>query len=409
MELGYGEVSLKEEKDMDHEQGDGIKRMYRKLLPALAVFSLFFMAVNLQAASSTQDANKLHALVREMVDPSLAAKAGVYGPAPGALVRVDGPDIHFQEMAGFADPDRKITLKVDDHFEIGSNTKMFTAVLLLQLVEQGILSLDDPLSRWLPGWVTKIPHGREMTLRHLANHTSGLWDYADAIIGAGAEDDTLLRRAYTPEELVRYAIEHGRPDFLPGERGKWKYSNTGYILLGMVLEKASGRSYRKLLFERILNPLHMEETTFPNTIPADPALVQGYVSYPGGKNVTDWNLSQGWAAGGIISTAADMRIFLRALAHGKVFTRPETLSVMATFIEPEAIHEHNGSRGYGIGLIEYGHNIWGHGGQTLGFESLMLFVPGTDWSVIVLTNASQGPYLQMRKLIPFLQQLEEGH
>ena len=103
-----------------------------------------------------------------------------------------------------------------------------------------------------------------------------------------------------------------------------------------------------------------------------------------------------------------MRIFLRALAHGKVFARPETLSVMAAFIESEAIHKHNGSRGYGLGLIEYGKNIWGHGGQTLGFESLMLFVPGTDWSAIVLTNASQGPYLQMRKLISFLQRQTEG-
>ncbi len=378
--------------------------IYRNILPLLAMVLQVIMAANLHAAAPTPAAGKLHALIREMVDPALPAKPGIYGPAPGALVWVDGPGMHFRETAGFADPERKIPLKAGDHFEIGSNTKMFTAVLLLQLVEQGILSLDDPLARWLPGWAAKIPHGRDMTLRQLANHTAGLWDYGDPIIGAGAEDDILMRRAYTPEELVRYAIEHGSPDFPPGEAGKWKYSNTGYVLLGMVLEKATGKSYRELLFERLLHPLHMDKTTFPDTVPNDPALVQGYVSYPNGKNTTAWNLSQGWAAGGIISTAADMRVFLRALAHGRVFARPETLSLMATFVESAAIRAHNGSRGYGIGLIEYEKNIWGHGGQTLGFESLMLFVPGTDTTAIILTNCSQGPYLQMREVISLLKQ-----
>ena len=103
--------------------------------------------------------------------------------------------------------------------------------------------------------------------------------------------------------------------------------------------------------------------------PAPGALVQSYVSYPGGENVTDWNLSQGWAAGGIISTASDLRLFLRALAHGMVFARPEPLPVMADFFETEAIRIHNGSLGYARGFVEYGKNVWGHGSQTLGYEA----------------------------------------
>jgi amidase len=373
------------------------------LFPALSFCLVLCIGSNAWGAAPNADA--LHSLLKEMVNPDLESQPDFYGPAPGAVLRVDGPDFHFLEAAGLADLEKKTPVKPDNRFEIGSNTKMFTAALFVQLAEQEILGIDDALAKWLPDWAAKIPNGDKMSLRQLATHTSGIRDYGDDILGAGAEDEAAMRRSYTPGELVRFALDNGKPDFLPGEKGKWKYSNTGYILLGMVLEKATSKKYGDLLQERIFEPLHLKATTFPDAVPEAGSLVQGYISFPGGKNTTNWNLSQGWAAGGIISTTADMRIFLQALANGTLFKDPSTVLAMGEFVENDDVNKHLGTKGYGLGLIEYTNGVWGHGGQTLGFESEMMFVPGTDITMVALTNAARGPALQMRALAPLLQEM----
>ena len=108
-----------------------------------------------------------------------------------------------------------------DRLEIGSNTMMFTGVLLAQLQEEGVLSLDDPLGLWLPDMVLRIPNGDSITLRHLATHTAGVPDYAGLVIGPGASDSEALRSGYAPDELVAIATESFDPDFAPGEPGRW--------------------------------------------------------------------------------------------------------------------------------------------------------------------------------------------
>jgi amidase len=371
---------------------------------------IFFLVVSIGSGTCRKvrvpDGNALHNLLLQMVNPGLESETGLYGPAPGAVLQVDGSGFHFLEAAGYADLEKKTLVHSDARFEIGSNTKMFTATLLVQLAEQGILGIDDDLAKWLPGWAAKIPDGDRISLRMLASHTSGIRDYADDFLGAGMKDDDAMRRTYTPEELVQYALAGGSSEFSPVSPAKqWKYSNTGYILLGMALEKATGKKYRELLEERIIRPLALKNTTFPDTVPDDPALVRGYVSYPGGKDSTAWNLSQGWAAGGIISTAEDMRIFLQALANGTLFKDKSTLLAMAEFVRNSDVNKYLGTPGYGLGLIEYARGVWGHDGQTLGFESAMMFVPGTDISMVVLTNAAQGPALQMRSLALVLQKM----
>jgi CubicO group peptidase (beta-lactamase class C family) len=170
-----------------------------------------------------------------MVDPKLESMADTFGPAPGAVLQVNGPDFEYLQSRGFSDVENQTPMAPDDLFEIGSNTKMFTAVLFMQEAEDNNLLLDDLLAKWLPDWAQKIPNGDTMTLRQLATHTSGIWDYADTIIGAGEKDDTVMKRYYSPGELIQYAIDNGEPSFSPGEEGRWKYSNTGYILLGLVI------------------------------------------------------------------------------------------------------------------------------------------------------------------------------
>jgi D-alanyl-D-alanine carboxypeptidase len=312
--------------------------------------------------------------------------------APGAVVLIDSPAGSMIKASGFANFEEKRPMSTYDRLEIGGNTMIFTGVLLAQLQEEGLLSLDDPLSKWLPDLAAAIPNGEAITLRQLATHTSGIPDYGDAVISAGAADSEALRSGYTPEELVRLAVENLPPVFSPGEPGQWHYSNTGYILLGMVLEAASGQSYADLLQNRIFSPLGMTGTELLEGTPYTDSIVDGYLSYPYEIETTEWNGSQGWAASGIISTAGDMAKFARSLMSGDIFKDPATLDVMTDFIErsDNAAVAGTGGAGYGIGLIEFAPGLWGHRGQTIGFSSIVAMDPAREFLLIALTNSAEG-------------------
>lgn len=377
-----------------------IYRLTSFVLVLLVVLSLGTTAKGDEADDTRTVA--LQQLLDSMVDPASDSLPGYYGPAPGVVLSVEGSGFAFLQAAGFADLENKTPTRARDHFQIGSSTKMFTSVLLLQLMEQKILGLDDALGKWLPDWAARFPNGQDMTLRQLANHTAGIWDYGDLIIDEGYEDDAFMRKPFTPDALLQYALDNGQADFSPGEKGRWKYSNTGYILLGKVIEKAAKKKYVDLLSERIFEPLGLSSTSFPDGNPTTGSVVQGYVSYAGGENATAWNLSQAWAAGGIISTATDMRTFLMALANGRLFKDPATLLTMGDFVESNEVEENIGAKGYGLGLVEYVDGLWGHAGGTPGYSTETMFVPGTDITMVVLTNAAQGPILRMRAPMPLL-------
>ena len=154
------------------------------------------------------------------LDEFLKAQVYTEGAAPqahtpGLVLLVDTPDGRYLKAAGVTSLENGTPMQVDSRLEIGSNTKSFTDVLLLQLQEEGVLSLDDPLSKWLPDWAAKIPNGDKITLRQLAQHTAGIWDYGDPIIGDAVNDPPKLAQGYTPVELVQYAIDNGTPDFAP--------------------------------------------------------------------------------------------------------------------------------------------------------------------------------------------------
>jgi D-alanyl-D-alanine carboxypeptidase len=313
------------------------------------------------------------------------------GLAPGAVVLVQSPQGSKLQAMGLADVQNARPISVLDRLELGSNTSMFTAVLLAQFVEEDLLTLDDTIAQWLPQLAQAIPYGESITLRQLATHTAGLPDYAGDIIGAGSTDYEALRSAYTPEELVRYAIENGPPDFAPGTPGRWQYSNTGYILLGMILEAASGQSYANLLQARIFDPLGMDDTLLLDGIPEPGLITEGYFVYPYDRTTTEWNASQGWSAGGIASTATDMAKFARGLMSGALFQDPATLKLMTNFERVAGNSEVAlaGGEGYGLGLIEFAPGLWGHRGQTVGFTSIVAMDPARDFILIALTNAAE--------------------
>jgi amidase len=309
------------------------------------------------------------------------------GAAPGLVLLVDTPDGRYLNAAGVSSLEDGTPIQVDDRLEIGSNSKSFTIVVLMQLQEEGILSFDDLLSDWLPELAAQIPNGDVITLRQLAAHTSGIWDYGDPIIGEAANDPDKLEQGYAPEELVQYAIDNGAPDFAPDEG--WKYSNTGYILLGMIAEKATDQSLSDLYQEHVFDPLGLETAVLIEGVPQEGEITtQGYwwTEEDGTRlNTTNWNASQGWAAGAIAMAADDLAAYGKALAAGELFQDPDSLAQMLTFNEGALL---TGGAPFGLGLIDFGDGYWGHEGQTAGFQTLWYTNPEQQTTVVGLSNSA---------------------
>jgi len=346
-------------------------------LAFIAAFGTSAQAVEITVCS--EDKN-VPAPVAEALDGVLTAAVDTEGPlsaafgaAPGAVLSLQSPDWTYDRAAGVADLDSGNPISCDMAFQIGSNTKMMTATVILQLQEEGALSLEDRLAVHLPEIAEALPNGDVITLQQLANHTAGVFSYTDnapdgspGIMEGDIADPDALRRGFTMTELVEFAIAHGEPTFPPGADGQWAYSNTGYILLGLIIERIEGRPIAEVFKTRIFDPLGMEDTLYWSDVPsAQLGLPRAYLSVPFDVETTDWNMSQGAAAGAVVSTADDMHLFIQALLSDALFTESETLDIMQEAVPTGS----PGISAYGIGLAEKAPSVWGHGGQTLGFQS----------------------------------------
>lgn len=310
--------------------------------------------------------------------------------APGLVLLVENPNGRYLNSAGVANLEDGTLMQVDDILEIGSNTKSMTIVLLMQLVEEGLISLDDPLSQYLPDQAAIVPNGDQITIRQMAQHTAGLYDYADNIMAAGIGNPDALVAGYAPADLVQDAADNGTPYFAPDQEGQWYYSNTGYVLLGMIIEALTGEKVADLYQTRIFDPLGMESAIFLEGVPQPGDIgTRGYWWTEEGEiiDTTNWNASQGWVAGAAAMTAEDLATYAKALAAGELFQNPETLSEMLTFYEAAKFSV---GGPYGLGLIDFAGDgtVWGHGGQTLGFQSLWYIQPETGIVVVGLTNSA---------------------
>lgn len=359
------------------------------------LFSLVFNGV--RSVSAEVSACSVHASVPAPVEQALDTVlqkllSSELGGAPGAVLSVRGPAWHYAKSAGTSNPSSGAPMVCDMPFQIGSNTKMMTASVLLQLQEEGKLSIDDRLTDHLPELADQLPFGQIITLRQLAQHTSGVFSYTDnaldgtpGLMEGGVNDPHALRRQLSPKEMIEFVVAHGQPSFSPGKKGEWSYSNTGYTLLGLVIEKVEGLPLGKSFETRIFAPLGMERTFLWNGIPRPQfGLPRAYLAPPFDYETTDWNLSQGWAAGAVISNTHDMHTFIEALVEGRMFQRSETLSEMMTTTSTT----HPALLGYGLGLANKGPNLWGHGGQTLGFESEAAAFTDTGMSIVSWATSS---------------------
>ncbi|WP_169542112.1 serine hydrolase domain-containing protein [Solirubrobacter soli] len=288
--------------------------------------------------------------------------------SPGVIASVDDGHGLSLKASGVADTASRRALRPTDRFRAGSNTKTMVATLALQFVAERKLSLSDTVEHWLPG---VLPYGDQVNLRQLLNMTSGVPDYVPGLEPKMVADHAALTRDYTPRELV--AMVKDTPDFAPG--AGWNYSTTGYILAGMMIERASGESVGEQLARRIFKPLGMRDTYLPGATPAIRGRhTHGYGDVGGTlRDVTDFNASAGWAGGGAVTTAPDMARFWRGLLGGKLLPA-EQLQAMKTTV-PIA-KGYPGS--YGLGIFrwtQYGPRcgaVWGNGGDLPGFSSEFL-------------------------------------
>ncbi|MCC6611927.1 MAG: serine hydrolase [Anaerolineae bacterium] len=358
-------------------------------------------ALNITAADDLPDDEQtqaLDALLRQFVTMASedAPPVSVYSPkppTPGAVIFVDSPEGRYYRSIGATDIESCASFAPTTPFPLGSNTKMMTAAVIYQLQEEGLLSTSDLVSKYLPDEIALWDGAESITIDMLLGHTSGLPDYLNshhpATLGGrfDAGDWDALAEAFTPEELVTIAANEPLL-FAPGADGEWSYSNTGYIMLGQIIEQVTGQSYIDVVTERIIERLGLEHTVlvadFP---PAELGLTGQYLVSPFTIDTSGWNFTQAWSAGNVVSTAEDMAVFLRAYYSGALYQNPETLEAMMTRAAPGYVGESDDFYYMHGGYYKAG--FLGHGGQTLGTESDVGYNPALDAVIVTWANSSE--------------------
>lgn len=269
-------------------------------------------------------------------------------------------------------------MNVDDHFRIGSVTKTFTVTAILQLADDKKLKLDDPVSKYL----SFVSNGENITLRMLANMTSGLYPYTF--------DDSWVQellknpqRVWTPTELVEVALKHP-PDFKPG--AKWEYSNTNTVLLAMVIQKVTGQRVEEVFKKRIFQPLGLRNTSWPITSGIPEPYPHGYSEQTlDGKqaDVTFRNPSWAWGVGNLISNLADLKIYAKAMATGEKLLSKEMQKQRLTWV---TLPPNTETRKYGLG-IGSDQGWLGHTGELPGYNVGMYYLPAKDATMVVMVNS----------------------
>ncbi|MGW3074053.1 serine hydrolase domain-containing protein [Kitasatospora sp. NPDC001132] len=290
---------------------------------------------------------------------------------PAALASVKGRDGRTRNYtAGVGDLATGAKVPVDGQIRAGSNTKAFTAVVVLQLVAEGKLGLDSPVETYLPGLLRGDGiDGRDITVRQLLQHTSGLPDY----MGTPALPDfpTIQYRYFEPRDLLDSAL--AQKAHFPAGTG-WEYSNTNYIVAGLLVQKVTGRPAGEEITRRVIDRIGLRHTYFP--APGDMSVHEAhphgyYRSSPDAPPVdyTEMDSSPAWAAGAVVSTNTDLNSFYAALLGGRLLPAAQ-LAEMRTTVPAEPLGP--GVR-YGLGLqsrpLSCGGLFWGHGGTTAGYRS----------------------------------------
>ena len=324
---------------------------------------------------------------------------------PGAVVLISSPDKgDWTGTFGTGTWAAEVPLTEADHFRIGSNTKTMTSTVILQLVQEGTLALDDPISKYIPN----VPGGDTITIANLSEMRSGLFSYSFDT-GFNNTLDEYPQKAWVPQEMLDIAFSHP-VNGPPG--GDFNYSNTNIVLLGLVIEKLTGMSVSQAFQERIFTPLGLKNTLLPeatdSSIPSphpqgysfgsNTSTIESYALSPADQqralagtllpnNETMANPSWGWTAGGAISTVQDMKTYVEALVEGGLLDAP-TQKIRMDSITPT--DPATPSAGYGLGIAKFD-QLYGHDGQIPGYMTFMGHDPKTGLTVVIATNLATVP------------------
>ncbi|MET8626406.1 serine hydrolase domain-containing protein [Kitasatospora sp. NPDC004669] len=333
-----------------------------------------------------------------------ALEAVTTAGAVAAIAQVRDENGAWRAGTGVADLTTGAPVRTDGRFRAGSITKMFTSTTVLQLVGEGRVGLDDPIERYLPG---TVPNGEHITVRQLLNHSSGLWDPTNekgGLFPDSTDPDAVrnwldqggMTRTITPAQVVAASVAHA-PNFPPGE--KFAYSNVNYTLLGMLIERVTGRGYAQETTARILRPLGMNGTYFPGTATdIRGPHAHGYLTLvegPGPQDRSDRDVtvaSVSWAnsAGELISTLDDLNRFEKALLGGRLLSE-ELMREMRTTI-PVEVNGQPTRLDYGLGLARLQLScgpVYGHDGGVPGYSSQLWSSGGRQVAMSVTTRGGQ--------------------
>lgn len=342
------------------------KKSVTVLTAIIAVLSIFTGALRAGDISQGMLANEIDAYFSEKIPAD--------GPGAAVLVVKDGKVV-LRKGYGMANIELGVPIKPEMVFRIGSITKQFTAAGILMLVEEGKISLDDEITKFIPDYPTG---GNKITIHNLLNHTSGIKTYE-----VTKSYDSTIRKDFKPGEFMD-VFKNEPMDFKPGEQ--FSYSNSGYFLLGIIIEKVSGKTYEEFIKKRIFEPFGMKNSYYGNHSRIIPNRAAGYQATKNEFMNADYlSMTQMYAAGALLSTVDDLWTWTRALHSGEVVSM-KSLKLMTTHTK----YADDKTRNYGYGLWLnplFGEKMVDHNGGIYGFLTYALYLPEKNIFVTVLTNA----------------------
>jgi CubicO group peptidase (beta-lactamase class C family) len=346
----------------------------RSRKPVWRKFSALFLLVVAVSASAARAQSALTSDLRAKIDDIAHGVLTSTGVPSASLVVVKDAKIAYVRAYGDARLEPKLAARADMQYSVGSISKQFTAAAILLLQEQGKLALDDAVSKWVPG----LTRGNEVTIRELLSHTSGYQDYwpQDYVMPG-------MRTPTTAQQIIDQWAK--KPlDFNPGT--KWQYSNTNYVIAGLIVEKAAGMPMLQLLQQQVFGPLNMKSITNVDEAKLPDRGPEGYFRYALGPLRPAPKEGKGWifAAGELAMTAED-------LAKWDISMIQETVLKPASYqeMETEVILKNGvGSRyGLGVGVKSVnGHRMISHGGEVSGFTAENIVLPDDGIAIVVQTN-----------------------
>ncbi len=330
------------------------------------IFLLLLLCIAIPLTSFSQSLEeKFDTLLQERYKPD--------GPGATVLVAKQGKIIYHKAF-GLANIELQVPMKPNNVFEIGSITKQFTSVAILMLMEQGKLTIQDEITKFIPDYPT---HGKKITIHHLLNHTSGIKSYTSMNLSEIAAKDM------TPTELINY-FKNEPMDFDPGE--KWLYNNSGYIILGFIIEKISGQSYEDFVEQNIFTPLAMNNSYYGSKREVIKNRASGYQTREGYVNSAYLSMTLPYAAGSLMSTVEDLHKWQNAV-NTNVLVKAETIK--KAFQNTTLNNGKPTYYGYGWSVNEIkGIPTIEHGGGIFGYTSYQIYIPEEDVHAAILTNCN---------------------